>query len=114
MKVLSAQHKALLLSDAYEELHRFHIPGFVGYAARLPKDLLGWLMDHHDVDFIEQDRKISINAVQEHSPAWGLNRISRRELTHGNDSSAKTYTYPDSAGTGVDAYIIDTVDTIFN
>jgi cerevisin len=97
-----------LMSDAYEELFRFHIPGFVGYAARFPPDLLNWLQNHHDVDFIEQDRTILLDTfetkVQTKCPAWGLKRIARRQWNH-NDS---TYIYPESAGTGVDAYIIDT------
>jgi Peptidase inhibitor I9 len=111
------QNLQLLQSDAYEEIHRFNLPGFTGYAARLPQQLLHWLADHHDVAFIEQDRTISINApkhhnmpvfaagVQSQTPAWGLVRVASRDLPK-NDT---VYTYPDSAGTGVDAYIIDTV-----
>jgi hypothetical protein len=106
---LSVQNMKTLMSDAYEELFRFHIPGFVGYAARFPPDLLNWLQNHHDVDFIEQDRTILLDTfetkVQTKCPAWGLKRIARRQWNH-NDS---TYIYPESAGTGVDAYIIDTV-----
>lgn len=45
-----------------------------------------------------------INEVQDKSPAWGLNRISHRTLTK-NDTS---YSYPNSAGTDIDVYIIDT------
>lgn len=102
--MLSEQQKALLQTDAYEELQRYSQPGFIGYAARMPGQIVAFLSDHPDVDFIEQDRMASINAVQSPSPSWGLNRISGRDLS----SSRHSYNYPDSAGTGVDAYIIDT------
>ncbi|KAI8912510.1 peptidase S8/S53 domain-containing protein [Gorgonomyces haynaldii] len=62
-------------------------------------------MNHEDIEFIEQDRLMSINAVQKNAPSWGLTRISSREHP---SASVKDYTYPDSAGTGVTAYIIDT------
>lgn len=52
---------------------------------------------------------MSINGQQANTPAWGLIRISGRGHPA---SSTKTYSYPDSAGTGVDAYIIDTGVTV--
>ena len=57
------------------------------------------------VEYIEQDAKITKYAVQEDAP-WGLARISNSE------PGSTTYTYPDSAGEGVCAYVLDTgIDT---
>ncbi|MBU7600469.1 S8 family peptidase [Streptomyces sp. P38-E01] len=55
------------------------------------------------VDKVVQNKKFSINATQDNPPSWGLDRIDQAE-TAGDDA----YNYPDSAGEGVTAYVIDT------
>ncbi|MEU6218749.1 S8 family serine peptidase [Streptomyces sp. NPDC047022] len=55
------------------------------------------------VDKVVQNKKFHIEATQAAPPSWGLDRIDQ--------SAAKgdgKYTYPDSAGQGVTAYVIDT------
>ncbi|BAU86864.1 peptidase, S8A subtilisin subfamily [Streptomyces laurentii] len=52
---------------------------------------------------VVQNRKFSIEATQENPPSWGLDRVDQTD-TAGDDA----YTYPDSAGEGVTAYVIDT------
>lgn len=55
------------------------------------------------VEYIEQDAEVKINTYVTQSGApWGLARISHK--TTGSTS----YTYDDSAGAGVCAYVIDT------
>ncbi len=131
----------------------------MGYAARLPQVLVRALMMRDDVDFIEQDKIITLSSplhhhhhhhhhhhrfshsanekmhqqsnemhvkghdsklrqekqqqlkksvgvkeVQQDVPAWGLIRVSVRDMPE----NLTEYTYPDSAGSGVDADIIDT------
>ncbi|MCK1797105.1 S8 family peptidase [Streptomyces sp. XM4193] len=55
------------------------------------------------VDKVVQNKKFSINATQDNPPSWGLDRIDQAE-TEGDNA----YNYPDSAGEGVTAYVIDT------
>lgn len=55
------------------------------------------------VDFVAQNRTFHIDATQSDPPSWGLDRIDQKTLP----LNAR-YTYPDSAGQGVTAYIIDT------
>jgi subtilisin family serine protease len=55
------------------------------------------------VSKVVQNKKFHIDATQENPPSWGLDRIDQTE-TAGDDA----YTYPDSAGKGVTAYVIDT------
>lgn len=55
------------------------------------------------VSKVVQNKKFSINATQENPPSWGLDRIDQTE-TAGDGA----YTYPDAAGEGVTAYVIDT------
>lgn len=53
------------------------------------------------VDYIEQDAIITIQATQEDAP-WGLARISS------NAPGGTTYTYDESAGEGTCSYVLDT------
>ncbi len=52
---------------------------------------------------VVQNRTFTISATQTNPPSWGLDRIDQR-----NRPVNGAYTYPDSAGQGVTAYIIDT------
>ncbi|WP_327326714.1 S8 family peptidase [Streptomyces sp. NBC_01210] len=52
---------------------------------------------------VVQNKKFSINATQDNPPSWGIDRIDQADTV-----GDKKYTYPDSAGEGVTAYVIDT------
>ncbi len=52
---------------------------------------------------VVQNKKFTINATQDNPPSWGIDRIDQA----GTAGDSK-YTYPDSAGEGVTAYVIDT------
>ncbi|MEU1282219.1 S8 family serine peptidase [Streptomyces sp. NPDC005805] len=52
---------------------------------------------------VVQNKKFTINATQENPPSWGLDRVDQEDTA--GDSK---YTYPDTAGEGVTAYVIDT------
>jgi cerevisin len=56
-----------------------------------------------EVLHIEPDRVVKLLGEQSNPGSWGLKRISSRDLP-----LSKTYKYPDSAGSDVDAYVIDT------
>ncbi|MEK9519177.1 S8 family peptidase [Streptomyces venezuelae] len=55
------------------------------------------------VKSVVQNRVFKITATQPSPPSWGLDRIDQRALPLN-----QSYTYPDTAGQGVTAYIIDT------
>ncbi|AEM82084.1 S8 family peptidase [Streptomyces violaceusniger] len=52
---------------------------------------------------VVQNHRYTIKGTQENPPSWGLDRIDQED-TQGD----KAYNYPDSAGEGVTAYVIDT------
>lgn len=52
---------------------------------------------------VVQNHRYTVKGTQENPPSWGLDRIDQED-TEGD----KAYNYPDSAGEGVTAYIIDT------
>ncbi|WP_030593849.1 S8 family peptidase [Streptomyces anulatus] len=52
---------------------------------------------------VVQNKTFRISATQQRPPSWGLDRIDQAQTPGDN-----AYTYPDSAGDGVTAYVIDT------
>ncbi|MEU8526612.1 S8 family serine peptidase [Streptomyces sp. NPDC048629] len=52
---------------------------------------------------VVQNKKFSINETQDNPPSWGLDRVDQTET-----AGDQKYTYPDQAGEGVTAYVIDT------
>ncbi len=73
-----------------------------GYAMDLTAAELAALGSDPRVDYVEPDAIGSIVATQP-SATWGIDRIDQRNLP-----LSTTYTYPDQAGAGVHAYILDT------
>ncbi|MFD6336297.1 S8 family serine peptidase [Streptomyces sp. NPDC060131] len=55
------------------------------------------------VDKVVQNRTFTVSATQTNPPSWGLDRIDQTATA--GDSA---YTYPDGAGEGVTAYVLDT------
>jgi len=92
---------------------RYNIGPFMGFAAKLNKQLLADQLVHPNVKYVEADQVMSINYEREvRSPdatatqsgaTWGLARIWHTDLPVGT-----TYVYNTGAGSGVDVYVIDT------
>jgi subtilisin family serine protease len=72
-----------------------------GFAATLNAGQLNALRNNPNVEYIEQDQVMSVDATQSNA-TWGLDRINQRDLPL---DGSYTYTY---TGSGVRAYIIDT------
>nr|pir alkaline proteinase (EC 3.4.21.-) precursor - fungus (Fusarium sp.) (strain S-19-5) [Fusarium sp.]AAC60571.2 alkaline protease [Fusarium sp. S-19-5] len=74
-----------------------------GFSASLCKEEVERLRHDPDVESIEQDAIISINAItQQQGATWGLTRISHRQR------GSTAYAYDTTAGQGACAYVIDT------
>ncbi|MEW2397663.1 S8 family peptidase [Streptomyces sp. NPDC046862] len=73
-----------------------------GYSASLSATEAKRLAADPAVALVEQDQTVTADATQSNAP-WGLDRIDQTALP-----LSGTYTYPDSAGSGVTAYVIDT------
>ncbi|MGW9435556.1 S8 family peptidase [Streptomyces sp. NPDC055607] len=73
-----------------------------GYAASLDATAARRLAADPAVASVEQNQVVRSDATQTNAP-WGLDRIDQANLP-----LSGTYTYPDSAGGGVTAYVIDT------
>ena len=72
-----------------------------GFAGELPEAAVEALRADPDVDYVEADQVVTIDAVQS-NPTWGIDRIDERDLP-----LDRAYSYT-STGTGVRVYIIDT------
>ncbi|MPY60312.1 S8 family peptidase [Streptomyces spongiae] len=73
-----------------------------GYSANLSATEAKRLAADPAVASVEQNQTVTVDATQSNAP-WGLDRIDQAALP-----LSGTYTYPDSAGSGVTAYVIDT------
>ncbi|MBA2949829.1 S8 family peptidase [Streptomyces himalayensis] len=95
--------KGKALAAAYGgEVKRTYKEALNGYAAEMSETEAKRLAANPAVAKVVQNKKVSISATQT-NPTWGLDRIDQASLP-----LSSTYTYPDSAGAGVTAYIIDT------
>ncbi|KAI0481492.1 subtilisin-like protease PR1K [Xylaria cf. heliscus] len=74
---------------------------FTGFAASMTEEEVEALQNMPDVEYIEHDAIVKAYATQSGAD-WGLARLSN------TSPSSSTYTYDDSAGEGVCAYIVDT------
>jgi len=82
-------------------IHFLYDAALIGFAASLPEQALNGLVHNPNVEYIEVDQIITLDATL--SPAtWGIDRIDQRTLPLSN---SYTYNY---TGAGVTAYIIDT------
>ncbi|MEV6732268.1 MULTISPECIES: S8 family serine peptidase [unclassified Streptomyces] len=86
------------------ELKRTYSSGVNGFSASgLSETEAKRLAADPAVGKVVQNKKFTINATQDNPPSWGLDRIDQTAK-----AGDKKYNYPDSAGEGVTAYVIDT------
>ncbi|MFI1968572.1 serine protease [Streptomyces cinnamoneus] len=86
------------------KLNRTYTSAVHGFSASgLDRDEAKRLAADPSVAMVVQNHRFSVNATQEAPPSWGLDRIDQAE-TKGDGK----YAYPDGAGEGVTAYVIDT------
>jgi len=74
-----------------------------GFSVKMTEAQARKLAANPAVAYVEADQAVHLVATQPNPPSWGLDRIDQRNLPLNS-----SYTYPDSAGSGVRAYIIDT------
>lgn len=100
---LIEQHNSLT-PDSNDVKYNYNF--FHGVAGSFSSEFLQELQSAHgdEIDYIVPDGTVRAIGVQNNPPSWGLSRISQRKL----GSNSLPYNYPDSAGDGVDVYVIDT------
>lgn len=90
-----------LVQAAGGKLGHVYTKALKGFSASLPAAAIEGIRRNPNVEFVEQDQTVSLNATQ--SPAtWGLDRVDQRDLPLNGQ-----YTYNNN-GAGVYAFILDT------
>ncbi|MDL2080708.1 S8 family peptidase [Streptomyces sp. GXMU-J15] len=74
-----------------------------GYSATLSAAEARRLAADPSVASVEQNQRVRLTDTTQSNAPWGLDRIDQTSLP-----LSGTYTYPDSAGSGVTVYVIDT------
>ncbi|MFD5365964.1 S8 family serine peptidase [Streptomyces sp. NPDC127103] len=85
------------------KIERTYTSAINGYAVELSEAQARKLAADPAVASVVQNRVFTVDGTQPSPPSWGLDRIDQRALPLN-----QSYTYPDTAGQGVTAYIIDT------
>ncbi|MFM9372022.1 S8 family peptidase [Streptomyces sp. Da 82-17] len=85
------------------KIERTYTAALNGYAVEATEAEAKRLAADPAVASVSQNRKFTIDGTQPSPPSWGLDRIDQKSLPLN-----QSYTYPDSAGQGVTAYVIDT------
>ncbi|MEV1022672.1 S8 family peptidase [Streptomyces sp. NPDC050264] len=102
LKAASADGKGLI-SEYGGAVRKTFKTALNGYSvSSLTSAEAGRLAADPAVASVEQNQRVHVDATQSSAP-WGLDRIDQSALP-----LSGTYTYPDSAGSGVTAYVIDT------
>ncbi|MEV8316837.1 S8 family serine peptidase [Streptomyces sp. NPDC059900] len=101
LKAATAQGKGLI-SEYGGSVQKTFKSALNGYTAKLSAAEARALAADPSVATVEQNQRVRADATQSNAP-WGLDRIDQTSLP-----LSGTYTYPDTAGSGVTAYVIDT------
>ncbi|MCW7942035.1 serine protease [Streptomyces hygroscopicus] len=92
-----------LVAKYHATIGRTYVKALNGYAIHAARADAKRFAADPAVATLVQNRVLHIDATQTNPPSWGLDRIDQKTLPLNG-----RYTYPDSAGQGVTAYIIDT------
>ncbi|MFF5918364.1 S8 family serine peptidase [Streptomyces flavochromogenes] len=85
------------------KIKRTYTSAINGYSVELSEAQARKLAADPAVTSVVQNRVFHVDGTQPSPPSWGLDRIDQKALPLN-----QSYTYPDTAGQGVTAYIIDT------
>ncbi|KAM6493468.1 serine protease [Amanita muscaria] len=102
---LISQMKTFNVTDKWDIIN--------GFAGHCDDSTLNYLRAHSDVESIAENSIVSITNIEIQTTApWGLERISQvgpvQVGSRNSESLTYSYTYDQSAGKGVDIYVIDT------
>ncbi|MGW0611009.1 S8 family peptidase [Streptomyces sp. NPDC002788] len=101
-KAGSAEGRALARKYG-ADIERTYTKALNGYEVEASESEAKRLAADPAVASVVQNRTFSITGTQPSPPSWGLDRIDQKNLPLN-----RSYTYPDKAGEGVTAYVIDT------
>ncbi|GAA4889969.1 S8 family peptidase [Streptomyces coeruleoprunus] len=102
LKAASADGRELI-AEYGGTVKRTYSAALNGFAAELSAQEARRLAADPAVEQVVQDTTVTVDATQANPPSWGIDRIDQKALP-----LDKSYTYPDTAGSGATVYVIDT------
>ncbi|MFF7457127.1 S8 family serine peptidase [Kitasatospora sp. NPDC008115] len=103
-KAGSVADGAAALARAYGgTVRRSYDAALRGFSADLTAKQARRLAADPSVALVSQNRRVRADGVQTAPESWGLDRVDQRRFPYDD-----RYAYPDTAGAGVTAYIVDT------
>jgi len=85
--------------------HIYNKPSLRGYAGRFTEDVIKYIRQVPEVDFIEKDSLVYASELQRNAP-WGLARLSHREPL--SFRTFNKYNYKGAGGANITVYVVDT------
>ncbi|THA80412.1 S8 family peptidase [Streptomyces sp. A0592] len=85
------------------KIDRTYSAALNGYSVEVSQAQAEKIAGDPAVQSVVANRTFTVNATQPGPPSWGLDRVDQRALPLN-----QSYTYPDKAGEGVTAYVLDT------
>ena len=99
-RVQSAAEQAM---SAGGTVHFTYYSALKGFSASMSPAALRAVRSTEGVKYVEADARVHLAGKQKNPPSWGLDRVDQRDLPLN-----KKYKYVGKAGSGVEAYVIDT------
>lgn len=92
-----------LAGKYHATVHYLYRATVQGFSAEMSEQDARRMAADPSVAYVEQVQQVRLAGEQPSPPSWGIDRIDQPGLPLGN-----SYKYPDSAGSGVTVYVLDT------
>ncbi|KAG8901060.1 subtilisin-like serine protease [Tulasnella sp. 403] len=98
-------------ASGFEIKHEYDAEFYNGFSGSFDPQVVEELVSNDLIEYVSEDALVYTTSIRAYNSPWGLQRISHPgELPRGSDPNKLWYTYDyyDTAGRGVNIYVVDT------